>query len=570
MTDIYDNVLLEYFGYSKLKPLQKNIIKTILEDKKDVIGVLATGYGKSICYQLPFLVLEQKKSVIVVSPLIALMEDQKNSLESRDIPVTCFNSNMGIKVKEYEKSQILVHKENKIIYMTPEYLVTCEDFITDLWNSDLLAFIAIDESHCVSSWGSDFRPDYKSLKCLKEWLPSLNIMALTATAPVKVREDIISTLGMKNHVEYISSFDRPNLYIEFKLKTSDIAFDLKPIIDQTDANTFCIIYVRTRDMTEKIAKKLVELGIDAQAYHAGIDQTKRKSIQENFSKGKFNWIIATVAFGMGIDQDIGLVIHYGAPGDMESYYQEIGRAGRNGKNSKCFLFYEKDDMVINRLLLRDIKDPSYKRFKESQIRYMEKFLKSDICRRISILNYFGETYSSNSCSFCDNCTRVKESTELIQENIQYPIYLLLKFIIESKIYSGFSKITSVLLGKREAKIKQYWNSPFFGIGKIYSLEYWKCIINICVYNDLLKDETIPSGFGTILKTTTKMLNWYKETKEILKKEKINSDMYENIIFVIDRIKQEYKIPRDSLHIKDLIKTRTITSTEEILEEFNLI
>ena len=568
MTDIYDSKLNEFFGYSNLKPLQKNIIKSILEDKKDVLGVLATGYGKSICYQLPFLVLEQSKSIIVVSPLIALMEDQKNSLEERDIPVICMNSNMGSKTKEYEKNEILVNKQNKIIYMTPEYLVNCEDFITELWNHNQLAFIAIDESHCVSSWGSDFRPEYKSLKCLKEWLPELNIMALTATATDKVRKEITSCLGMKNNIEYISSFDRSNLYLEFRLKTSDIKHDLKPIIDSTDQNTFCIIYVRTREMSEKIALSLNTLGKTAFAYHAGLPQSTRKTVQENFAKGEFNWIVATVAFGMGIDQDVGLVVHYGAPGDMESYYQEIGRAGRSGKESKCICFYDKDDMVINRILLKDIKDPVYKRFKEGQIRQMEKFLKSDICRRSSILTYFGEPYNKKSCNFCDNCIKVKESTQAIQSEIQYPIYLLLKFICDSNIYSGLGKITSILSGKREAKIKQFWSSPFFGIGKVYNIDFWKCIVNICIFNDLLKDETIPSGFGTILKTTPKTLTWYKEIKDILRLEKIKSDTYEQIIFILDKIKQDYRIPQDSLHIKNLIKTRTITSTEEILEDFD--
>jgi RecQ family ATP-dependent DNA helicase len=259
--------------------------------------------------------------------------------------------------------------------MTPEYLVTCEDFITDLWNSDLLAFVAIDESHCVSSWGNDFRPEYKALSCLKRWLPSLNIMALTATATTKVRLDIASTLGLFNPIQVVSSFDRPNLFIECGTKTSDIKFDLEPIVKKTDPNLYSIVYVRTRDMTDKVAKVLRELGCTVNIYHAGLDLSTRKQTQQDFSTGKINWIVATVAFGMGIDQNVGLVVHYGSPSDMESYYQEIGRAGRDGSRAVCRLFYEKDDMVINRILLRDIKDPSYKRFRESQIRQMEKFLK---------------------------------------------------------------------------------------------------------------------------------------------------------------------------------------------------
>ncbi len=570
MQDVYDVALFESFGYQTLKPLQKQIIKAVLEDSRDVLAILATGYGKSICYQLPFVVLKQTKCVIVVSPLIALMEDQSSALEEKNIPVICINSNMGSRVKEYEKDQILDKKQNKIIYMTPEYLVNCEDFITDLWNNDQLAFIAIDESHCVSSWGSDFRPEYKALGCLKRWLPSLNIMALTATATSKVRSDISACLGLSKPLEIVSSFDRPNLFIECGTKTSDIKFDLEPVIRSTqlDLNsTYGIVYVRTREMTEKVAKVLKELGCLVGVYHAGLDLQTRKTTQQAFSSGQIKWIVATVAFGMGIDQTVNYVIHYGSPGDMESYYQEIGRAGRDGTRSTCRLFYEKDDMVINRVLLKDITDPAYKRFREGQIRQMEKFLKSDICRRATILSYFGEVWDKPNCLMCDNCVRVQKSTEHIQLEIQYPIYLLLKFIIESKINSGFKKIASILMGKKDSTTKQFQTSGFFGLGKNFTMDFWKHIVNICIYNDLLQEQTIPSGFGTVIKFTAKTLEWHKATKQVLQTHKIKSDDYERVVFILDDIKTSFKIPRDSLEIQNLIKTRNISGIEEILEEF---
>lgn len=570
MQDVYDGALQEFFGYPTLKPLQKQIIKAIVEEGRDVMAVLATGYGKSICYQLPFVVLGQTKSIIVVSPLIALMEDQSSALEEKNIPVICMNSNMGSRVKEYEKDQILDKKQNKIIYMTPEYLVNCEDFITDLWNSDLLAFVAIDESHCVSSWGSDFRPEYKALGCLKRWLPSLNIMALTATATSKVRSDISSCLGLSNPLEIVSSFDRPNLFIECGTKTSDIKYDLEPIIKSTqqDLNpTYGIVYVRTREMTDKVAKVLGSLGCLVGTYHAGLDLQTRKTTQQAFSSGQIKWIVATVAFGMGIDQNVNFVIHYGSPGDMESYYQEIGRAGRDGSRSTCRLFYEKDDMVINRVLLKDIKDPAYKRFREGQIRLMEKFLKSDTCRRGSILSYFGESWTKPNCSMCDNCVRAQKSTEHIQSEIQYPIYLLLKFIIESKINSGFKKIASILMGKKDSTTKQFQSSKFFGLGKNYNMDFWKHISNICVFNDLLQEQTIPSGFGTVIKFTAKTVEWYNKVKQVVQTHKIKSDDYERVVFVLDEIKSPVKIPRDSLDIQNLIKRRNISGIEEILEEF---
>ena len=562
MTDIYDETLKEYYGYNNLKPLQKQIIKFILEDKKDILAILATGYGKSICYQLPFLILKNK-SIIIISPLIALMEDQKYNLEQKDIPVICFNSNMSQNMKNYEKQELL-NSNHKIIYMTPEFIVGSKDFITELWSNNNLAFIAIDEAHCVSSWGSDFRPEYKELSCLKEWIPNLNLMALTATATDKVRKDIIKTLGMQNYSEIISSFDRPNLYIECRLK-NEIKFDLEPYIDKYKEQ-YCIIYVRTREMTKTIVDVLKQLKVKAYAYHAGIDTKERQSIQQNFIKGVFKWIVATVAFGMGIDQNINLVIHYGSPGDIESYYQEIGRAGRDGSPSTCILLYDKDDMRINRFLLKDIKIDDYRKFRESQIRNMEKYIKSDLCRRKTILEYFGESYGSKLCNNCDNCLCVKKSTDNIQTAIQYPMYICLKFIIESKIKCGFGKLISILTGKKDSKVKDYYSNSFYGLGKDYNSDYWKYIINICIYNDLLKEETIKSGFGTMFKITSKTLEWYK--KILLISKNIKSDTYEQYIFIMDDIKETYNVPKDCLDIALLIKTRNVSGLEEMID--NLI
>ena len=561
MSDIYDTVLQENFGFNYLKPLQKQSIKIIIEEKRDIFVNLATGYGKSKCYIIPFLI-NKDKTVIVISPSISLIEDQKYILEQKDIPVVCFNSTISQNMKNYEK-QDLLDSNHKIVFMTPEYIVTCRDFIQELWDNNYLAFIAIDEAHCISSWGSDFRPAYKELSCLKEWIPDLNIMALTATATEKVRKDIVKTLGMKNHSEIISSFDRPNLYIECKLK-SDIKYDLEPYIDEYK-DQHCIIYVRTRDMTKTIVDVLKQLKIKAYAYHAGIESKERQAIQVNFIKGTFKWIVATVAFGMGIDQRINLVIHYGSPGDLESYYQEIGRAGRDGSPSKCILLYDKDDMRINRFLLKDIKIDDYRKYRESQIRHMEKYIKSDLCRRKTVLEYFGESYGSKLCNNCDNCVCVKQSTDKIQNAIQYPVYLCLKFIVESKIKCGFGKLISILTGKKDSKIKEYYTNSFYGLGKDYSSDFWKYIINICIYNDLLKEETIKSGFGTMFKITNKTLEWYKRILLIIKNKNIRLDTLEQLIFIIDDIKEIFNIPKDCLDIATLIKTRNVSGLEEILD-----
>ena len=558
MTDIYNITLKENFGHDELKPLQHDLIKSIM-NKKDVIGILATGYGKSICYQLPFFLLN--KTIIIICPLIALMEDQKKKLENKDIPVICFNSNLSSSIKEYEKTELL-SGNHKIVYMTPEYLNACQDFILELWDKDFLGFIAIDEAHCLSSWGNDFRPEYKQLSCLKEWIPELNIMALTATATNIIKKDIIDTLKLNNYKEFISSFDRPNLYIELNLKSSDIKFDLEPYIKE-NGNEKCIIYVRTRDMTDKITKILKSCKLKAESYHAGLEIKERNKIQEDFLCSKFNWIVATIAFGMGIDADINLVIHYGSPGDIESYYQEIGRAGRDGTASRCIMFYEKDDMRINRLLLKDIKDENHKKNREKQIKSMQAYLRTEKCRKIVILEYFGEKIGA--CMNCDNCLRKKESINHIQTHIQYPIYLLLKFMVESKICGGITKILNVLIGKKDSKIKDYYKSKFYGLGKNYELNYWKHIASICIHNNLISEETIKSGYGTILKITSETVKWHTNVKEILKNNNIKSDDYENIMFIKNDICREYNIPRDCKNIDTYIKIQHISGIEEILD-----
>jgi len=556
--NIYDKTLKEYYGYDKLKDLQKQIIIASVEKKKDVLAILATGYGKSVCYQLPFLILQ--KPIIIISPLLALMEDQKNSLEEKDIPVVCLNSNLSQSVKNYEKEQIL--KGNyKIIYMTPEYLQSSQDFLLDLYENHDLSLIAIDEAHCVSSWGNDFRPEYKKLSCIKDWMPNINIMALTATATEKVREDIKLSLKMTKVEEVISSFDRPNLYLSCQLKSGDIKHDLKDIMTK-NKDIFTIIYVRTREMTDKIAKVIKTLGIDAKAYHAGLNSKDRIETQKEFQRGDIKCIVATIAFGMGIDQNINLVIHYGSPGDVESYYQEIGRAGRDLTPANCILFYEKDDMRINRFLLKDIKEEIYKKSREKQIKLMQNFLNTTLCRKKYILEYFGESY--NKCNNCDNCIQIIEDNTKIKQDIQYPVYLFLKLISTTKTSMGIGKLITILSGKKDVKVKDYYSSSLYGLGKMYTVEFWKAIIEILLYNDYITEASIPSGFGSVIKSTSKSANWYKKILAMLVTAKIKSDTYEHILLILPEIELDLTIPKDCLKIKEELKIRNLSCIEELM------
>lgn len=569
--DIYDRLLKKYWKHNKLKSLQKQIIKAVVEEKNDLMAILSTGYGKSVCYQLPFLVAKKKKCVLVISPLIALMEDQKQSLNDKGIPVASLNSSMKSSLRDMIMSNIS-DGENKILYMSPEFTLKNEEFITDLYEDDRLLFVAIDEAHCVSSWGNDFRPDYQALSCLKNWMPEVNIMALTATATEKVRDDIAESLGLEEYYEFISSFDRKNLYIECKLRTTVPEDDFAEYINEYRDKS-CIVYVRTRDHCQKISDMLVTQKILSEPYHAGLSATLRQTTQDKFISGEVKWIVATVAFGMGIDRAVELVIHYGSPGDMESYYQEIGRAGRSGAESKCIMMYGKDDMRINRILLKDIKDIEYKQYREAQIRNMSNFLRTGECRRKVLLKYFGEKYGKDNCNKCDNCTKTTRVINGLQHDLQYPMFMFKSFMMYTGINGGPTKLLNVLMGKKLAAIKDYHNSVFFGLGKRYDIKFWKCIIEICIHNGYLLEETIPSGFGVVLRTTDKLKNWYKILKPILKEKKIKSFDYDNYLTVTiedQNSHENYDLPGTCLDIDKYIRKRTMTSIESIIYDEDLL
>lgn len=558
-TTNYNNTLKKYWGYDKLKTLQKQVIHSIYSEKSDSLVILRTGYGKSVCFQLPFL-LDQSKCIIVISPLIALMEDQKQCLQSKGIPVSALNSTLKTSIRDLEMSEI-IEGANKIIYMSPEFATVNRTFIDELYDDDRLAFIAIDEAHCVSSWGNDFRPAYKKLSCLKDWLPNINIMALTATATQKVRDDISNILQLDNYYEFISSFDRSNLYIECISKHDTLEEDFAPYV-RYYFDKVCIIYTRTRKDTENIAKALEKMGIKAKAYHAGLNAGLRSEIQDEFINGTLKWIIATVSFGMGIDQNVQLVLHYGCPGEIESYYQEIGRAGRDGKPAKCIMFYGRGDMVVNRMLLKDIQDIEHKKFRENQIHTMENYVRTSCCRRKTLLKYFGETYEYDNCENCDICAKHGELSATINHDLRWPMFMFKCFLIHSEIYGGSTKLSNVLMGKKLKPIIQYHTSPFFGLGKRYDVAFWKLIFEIAIYNGYMTNDSIPSGFGSIFKPTKKLTVWYINTKLILKEHKIKGFDYDNFITVAQHFQEIYEIPSTCTDIDKYIRKRTMTMLEQ--------
>lgn len=395
----YLTVLKEKFGYDNFRDKQLEIIKAVIDDKKDVCSIMFTGAGKSLCFQFPAVYTE--KTVIVVSPLISLMNDQLKKMEALDIPTVCLNSTV------YNKNALkadILNNEYRLVYITPEYLVTQETFITELNETgDLLGFY-IDEAHCISVYGNDFRESYKKLHYLRKWCPSVPIIALTATATQLVQDEIIKSLKLKKPLLIKTTFDRPNLIIKVRPKSGNYVNDILGVIGKDDLT---IIYCQTRKMTESISEKLQKHNINCDIYHAGMSTLERKTVHQKFIDKEIKCIIATIAFGMGVDFTIRKVIHYGIPRNMESYYQEIGRAGRDGLKSECYLFYSISDMNTNNYFINQISNSVYRGHMIQLSLAMKNYIFTTECRRKYILNYFSEEYMNDNCKSCDNCLNKK-------------------------------------------------------------------------------------------------------------------------------------------------------------------
>jgi RecQ family ATP-dependent DNA helicase len=492
----YNKILKKYWGYDGLKQTQFDIIKKMLIDKVDVCAVLATGFGKSLCYQLPHLI--SGKCVIVVSPLIALMHEQGQEMKNKNVPVAVFNSDTTTKAKNEMKKNIL-EGENKLIYMTPEYLIKAEDFIKEL--EDNLAFVCIDEAHAVSTWGLDFRPGYTKLGIIREWVPSIPILTLTATASTKVREDINKILGLVEPECIIGNFDRPNLLIKVLPRYDDIMINISSLLEKY-TNEYIIIYCKTREETELLSAKILTTGVACACYHAGMGDIDRQVVQQDFIDGNTKCIIATIAFGMGINiPNVRLVIHYNCPKNMESYYQEIGRAGRDGKPSECVLFYSTKDFKINRYFLQSISNPSQKIYQENQIRKIEKYVFATECRRKIILESFGQEIES--CTNCDNCISILKKEPITKKNdYTIEVYMVLNILSKINDKFGTGMTINILLGKK-SKVKEWMQSyTEYGSGTVYGGEiWWKELIRHMINDDLIQENQVARAFYTTLALT---------------------------------------------------------------------
>lgn len=399
--------LKEYFGFDDFKGNQKDIIENVLAGK-DTFVLMPTGGGKSLCYQLPALLMDG--TTIVVSPLIALMKNQVDAMRgySQDDGIAHFwNSSLNKSQVEQVKKD-LKKGVTKLLYVAPESLTKSEniEFLKEI----KISFYAIDESHCISEWGHDFRPEYRKIKSIISEIQPAPIIALTATATPKVQYDIQKNLGMTDATVFKSSFNRENLFYEIRPKTDDIDKDIIKFIFENKGKSG-IIYCMSRNKVTNFAQILQANGINALPYHAGLDAKERADNQDAFLKEEANVIVATIAFGMGIDKpDVRYVIHYDIPKSIEGYYQETGRAGRDGGEGKCIMYYKREDLEKLEKLMNS-KPVNEQEIAKKLLRDTQDYAESSICRRSMLLNYFGEKYEKENCKSCDNCLTNKSKVE---------------------------------------------------------------------------------------------------------------------------------------------------------------
>jgi ATP-dependent DNA helicase RecQ len=496
-----EEALKHYFGYDSFRPGQKKIIEDALNNR-DLLTIMPTGGGKSLCFQLPALL--RTGMTIVVSPLIALMQDQVDALKDNGIGATFLNSSLTIEQLRSRCGEILQGKI-KLLYVAPERLLNQRfgEFLTKVNTQVGLSAIAIDEAHCVSEWGHDFRPEYSQLKILRQQYPQVPIQALTATATKRVQQDIIQQLKLRSPEIHLASFNRSNINYEVQPKDRNIYQQLLRSIRAESGSG--IVYCLSRRTVEEVAFKLENDGIETVPYHAGLSDRDRSINQTRFLRDDVRVIVATIAFGMGINKpDVRFVFHYDLPRSLESFYQESGRAGRDGEAARSILFFSFGDLKKIDFLIEQKPDKNEQRIAQQQLRQVVDYAEGTDCRRTIILRYFGERYRGN-CAKCDNCINPKPIEDWTIEAQKF-----LSCVARCREKFGMGHIIAVLRGSRQQKIQQYGHHLLstYGIGKDRTAEEWKMLGRSLLHQGLVGETS--DGY--------RILKLNKRSWEVLRKQ----------------------------------------------------
>lgn len=467
-----ESLLKQYFGYTSFRPGQHEVIQTLL-DGRDCLAIMPTGAGKSICFQLPALMMPGV--TLVISPLISLMKDQVDSLVNQEIPATYINSQCTFEEAKARFAAIRAGRV-KLVYISPERLEN--EFFTSFMQSLPISMFIIDEAHCVSQWGHDFRPSYCAIK---DWIAALPkrpvVGAFTATATEKVKEDMMNLLGLEKERIFIGGFDRPNLYFRVVRTNRKLDFALSYV--QQHREDSGIIYAATRKEVDRVYEELTRRGIRAGRYHAGLSDDMRRTMQDAFTYDRLQVIVATNAFGMGIDKsNVRYVIHYQMPKNIESYYQEAGRAGRDGAPGECILLFSRQDIMIQKFLIeQSVHDPQQQAVEFRLLNAMVRYCEGNHCLRHYILTYFGEHPSWQRCEKCGNCDQ-----ETVEEDMTEQVHSICLCVDELKGRFGMTMVCDILKGSQNAKVRRYGfeNNSAFGMLGDFTLSEVRDMVRQCI------------------------------------------------------------------------------------------
>lgn len=483
--DKIEQALKEYFGYESFWTGQREIIEHVLAEH-DTFVVMPTGGGKSLIYQLPALLMPGL--TVVISPLIALMQDQVDRMRANGLPASFVNSTLS-SIERIKRERAALNGQLKLLYVAPERLVSSNflSFLDQVEQTVGLSLLAVDEAHCVSEWGHDFRPEYRQLGQLRIRYPHVPMMALTATATERVRQDILEQLRLSDPHTHIASFNRPNLYYEVRQKNKTSFGELVQFLrEKPDAPV--IIYCQSRRSVDELSEALRTQGIRALSYHAGMTNEQRTEHQSRFIRDDVPVLVATIAFGMGIAKpDVRAVIHYDVPRNLEGFYQESGRAGRDGLPAQCIIFFNHGDRTKIEYMIGLKTDEQEQRIARQQLQQMVAYSESNVCRRRVLLGYFGETLHIENCGNCDNCQSQSSTIEDRTSDARKFLFTVAK----TGQRFGFRQIIDVLRGANTQKIRDYRHDqlPIYGIGKDQSAGEWQRIGRALIHQGFLTETT---------------------------------------------------------------------------------